>query len=281
MDMTIIYIPRIAILICLQSLFTLLPSVVWSRLEGGRLNRLLHKESSIQGISRFLFEHPNWYSLSDGVSFYFSQLLCFGVSGLQIFLMDKFFGHAPIQSLLALTWPPPSLFPTLVSCNISYFGPTVVVQNISGMCTLNYNVLYDKVYLVLFITFSLLCVVSLVQVLTQTLLAVSPKLRILWMVLTNSGLRQDVAFRDLERIAGYPQFILYQLIRNNLVDPNDLSKMISGIIRLKKDSPTKVRKNSRKELQATVTDKNGKSEEETQSTRLRVNRLEGLPESAV
>merc|ERR550517_568113 len=122
------------IVIYLQSVITYLPCLAWSYLEGNRLKRLLHKDSSIETISRFLYEHPNWYTLSDAVNFYCCQLLCLAISGLQIFLMDNFLGQAPVRSLLALTWPPPSLFQPMVSCNISYFGATSEVQNISGMC---------------------------------------------------------------------------------------------------------------------------------------------------
>merc|ERR1712018_181455 len=115
--------------------------------------------------------------------------------------MDKFLGQAPVRSLLALSWPPPSLFQPMVSCNITNVGPTADVQNRSGLCTLNHNFLYEKAFLLLFIIFFLLFVASLAQVLAQTLFAMSPRFRVIWMIFTTSGLRnQDIKYSDLEKI---------------------------------------------------------------------------------
>lgn len=250
---------------------TNLPCLAWKYLEGNRLGRLLHKDSSIETISRFLYEHPNWYTLSDGVNFYCCQLLCLAISGFQIFLMDKFLGQAPVLSLLALTWPPPSLFQPMVSCNITYFGPTNEVQNVSGLCTLNYNFLYEKAFLLLFLIFFLLFVASLAQVLTQTLLALSPKFRVIWMIFTTSGLRtEDIKYSDLEKILGYPQLILYQLIQNNLINPNDIVKFLTKIVGHKRERVAVKNFTSR----VSVNDS-------TQSARFRGHKLQGLPESAV
>lgn len=253
-----------------QSCLTLLPCLVWNWLEGGRLKKLLHKDSSLETLSRFLYEHPAWYSLKDAAFFYCCQLLCLGVSAVQIFLMDKFLGSVPLQSLVSFTWPPPSLFNVTTSCNFYYYGHTAQVENISGLCTLNYNFLYEKVFLALFLTFALLFITSFIQVLGHAMLAFSPKLRVIWMVANFSELSgsKEVTLRDLEKILGYPQFLLYQLIENNLIDPNDVVKIITKIVGYKKGLP--------------ADDTSSESMQESgQSSGVRHRNLEGLEETAV
>jgi len=218
---------------------TQLPRLVWSWLEGGRLRRLLHRDSSIESISRFLYDHPSWYTKADAAYFYCCHLLCLAVAAVQILLMNLFLGGEPLQSLLAVSWPPPSVFQRITSCKMTIFGYGAEKQDISAQCVLNYNFLYEKVYLVLFLTFSLLLALSLLHVMFHAVLASSSKLRVVWMILTCNALKQSpaVTFRDIEKILSYPQFLLYSLIQNNLIDPNDICLIMSNIVSYKKDFP--------------------------------------------
>ena len=227
-------------MLILQSALTYLPCLVWKSLERGKMRRLLHKDSSIDLVSKFLYEHPQWFTGSDALHFYFCQILSLAVPVFQILLMEFYLGGGgggPLQSLLHLTWPPPSLFPVTTRCDFPEFiGPTGKKQNVSGMCTLNYNFLYEKVHLVLYLIFSLLLVTSLIQVILQTLLAVSSKFRLVWFLISFPDLKRSeiVSRRELEKILGYNQFLLYLLIQNNLIVPDNVVKLITNIVSYKK-----------------------------------------------
>ena len=58
-------------MLILQSALTYLPCLVWKCLERGKMRRLLHRDSSIETISKFLYEHPGWFTESDALNFYF------------------------------------------------------------------------------------------------------------------------------------------------------------------------------------------------------------------
>ena len=195
----------------MQSALTYLPCLVWKWLERGKIRRLLHRDSSIETISKFLYEHPDWFTGSDALNFYFCQVLCLAVPVFQLLLMEFYLGGGaggPLQSLLDLTWPPPSVFPVTTRCDFpGFYSPGGELQRVSGLCTLNYNFLYEKVYLVLYLIFSLLFLTSAIQVILQTLLAVSSKLRLVWFILTFSDLRRNkiVTGKELENILGYKQ----------------------------------------------------------------------------
>ena len=227
-------------ILIMQSGLAYLPCLVWKCLERGKMRRLLHKDSSLETISKFLYEHPAWFTVSDALKFYLCQILCVAVPVFQILLMEFYLGGGaggPLQSLLDLTWPPPSLFPPTTRCDFpGFYGPGGERQIVSGLCTLNYNFLYEKAFLVLYFVFSLLLVASIVQGILQTLLAVSSKFRLVWFILSFSDLKRSkvVTCRELEKILGYNQFLLYMLIQNNLAVPDQITDLLTNIVLYKK-----------------------------------------------
>ena len=229
----------------MQSSLAYLPCLVWKTLEGGKMRRLLHKDFSIETVSKFLYEHPCWFTRSDALNFYSCQLLCLAVPVLQILLMEFYLrggreGPLHLQSLLNCSWPPPSQFPITTKCDFPGFhGPGGEMQMVSGVCTLNHNLLYEKMFLVLYLIFSLLFVTSFIQVIHQTLLAVSSKFRQTWFrrfVISDRELKRSkiVTWKELEKILGYNQFLLYMLIQNNIVDPNEITNLVTNIVIYKK-----------------------------------------------
>ena len=79
-------------ILIMQSGLAYLPCLVWKSLEGGKMRRLLHKESSVETISKFLYEHPGWFTGSDALNFYSSQILCLAVPVFQVLLMEFYLG---------------------------------------------------------------------------------------------------------------------------------------------------------------------------------------------
>ena len=76
----------------------------------------------------------------------------------------------------------------------------------------------------------------MLQVLLQTLLAVSARFRLAWFITSFPGLKRSevVSWKELEKILGYNQFLLYRLIQNNLAVPNEVASIITNIVSYKK-----------------------------------------------
>jgi len=53
------------------------------------------------------------------------------------------------------------IFPRLTKCNFYKYGPSGTIQNIDAMCILAQNVLNEKIYLLLWIWFLILAIVSI------------------------------------------------------------------------------------------------------------------------
>ena len=66
------------------------------------------------------------------------------------------------------------VFPKVVKCSMSYHGVSGNIENNSGMCTLPINIINEKIYLVLWVWFVCISIISLVY---QSLLLLSPSLR--------------------------------------------------------------------------------------------------------
>ena len=95
---------------------------------------------------------------------------------------------------------------------------------------MNYNYVYQKMYIVLFFMIMALIIFSTFHVLIQVLLAASPIVRVLWLKYVYGS---NLSFREVVEFIEYPQFILYALIRHNLVDPNHASELAKLVIEKK------------------------------------------------
>ena len=61
------------------------------------------------------------------------------------------------------------VFPRVVACDMKLFGVTGSFTKASGLCTLPINIVNEKIYLVLWLTFIAASLVSLLQLLHQAL----------------------------------------------------------------------------------------------------------------
>ena len=61
------------------------------------------------------------------------------------------------------------MFPRLVACDMELFGVSGSFTKASGLCTLPINIVNEKIYLVLWLTFIAASLVSLLQLLHQAL----------------------------------------------------------------------------------------------------------------
>ena len=211
------------LLLAIQSLLTYLPCCTWEYLEGGKLARLLTNTDPVL-IGKFLSRQPGWYS-NQAASFLLCQLSCLFVSMVQVFLMDQFLGGKVVFSITS--WPPP-VFPMVTKCSMSYMGPSASVTNYSGMCTLSYNLLYEKIYMVLIPCYLLLTLVSTIHCLLQLLILLIPNLRLQLLKVKATDLLNDLLAMKI-RFCSYGDFVLFMLLSANLGSPQ-FSQMIQVLV---------------------------------------------------
>jgi len=53
------------------------------------------------------------------------------------------------------------IFPRITKCNFFKYGPSGTIQNVDAMCILSQNVLNEKIYLLLWIWFLILVIISI------------------------------------------------------------------------------------------------------------------------
>ena len=103
---------------------------------------------------------------------------------------------------------------------------------LEGVCTMNYNYIFEKLYIILYFLFMILTVVASFQLALQVLLALSPGSRTRWIIWT-FGIEMDSA-REVQRILGYPQFLLFMLIYSNSTDELNVKTIIKNMIKLRR-----------------------------------------------
>eukprot|EP00092_Neocalanus_flemingeri_P002267 GFUD01002418.1.p1 GENE.GFUD01002418.1~~GFUD01002418.1.p1 ORF type:complete len:398 (+),score=126.88 GFUD01002418.1:62-1255(+) len=199
------------LMLSLQSLLTFLPYWTWQYLEGGKLAKLLQNSNPVL-IGRFLSSQQGWYA-SQATYHLFCQLSCLIVSMAQVYLMDRFMGGQVVLSITS--WPPP-VFPLVTKCTMAYIGPSGSVVSYSGLCTLNYNLLHEKIYMMVIPCYLLLTLLSTIHCSLHLLILLIPNLRLQLLkvkaanLLSNNLLAMKVGF------CSYGDFVLFMLLSANL-----------------------------------------------------------------
>ena len=123
----------------------MIPGYLWEFLEGKSLQRLLHKGVTIDNLAKFLTDHPNWYTHYKATSFFLCQVLALMSSIAQIILMNQYLGNSSFLDL----FPPIDVFNYTQSCGMAYLGPNREIVDLSGLCTMNCNFIYEKLYVII------------------------------------------------------------------------------------------------------------------------------------
>ena len=209
------------ILLTLQGFLTVLPCLAWKHLEGGKVARLLKNPDAVL-IGKFLSSHQDWFS-SHAISFLLCQMACLVVSVTQLYLMDQFLGGGVVASLD--NWPP-AVFPKVIKCNMPYFGPSGSIQDYSGICSLSYSLLHEKIFMVLIPLYLLLAAFSTIHSLLHLLLILIPIVRLQLLKLKARNLLSNHLLGMKIGFCSYGDFILFMLLSKNM-GPDKFSEMLT------------------------------------------------------
>jgi len=210
------YYQWVSLLLFMQAILTQLPCMAWSHLEGGKITKLIkHDDLNIQSpvlIGKFLNKYRGWYS-KQALSFLMCQILCLVVSVAQVLIINQFLEVDVVTALF--NWPPP-IFPRVVKCDMPFMGVGGSVQEYSGICSLGYNALHEKIYMVVIPSCILLVMFSITYSILYLLLFLLPCLRLQLLHLKAGNLlTSDQLGRQVE-YCSYQDFILLMLISKNM-----------------------------------------------------------------
>lgn len=223
------------LLLALQAFLTVLPGLTWKHLEGRKLVRLLKKSDSDfqnpSSIGKFISSNQDWYS-SQASYFLICHLFCLLASIMQVFIMNAFLGIDVVTSIT--NWPP-LIFPRVVKCNMPYIGPAGSIREYSGICTLSYSALHEKIYMVVITSYLTLVVVSMIHTILQLLLLIYPALRLYLLKLKTNNLLSDRLLGTKIKFCSYGDFVLFMLISRN-TDPVGFSEIVKAWVNSRSES---------------------------------------------
>merc|ERR1712126_482567 len=126
----------------------------------------------VSGLGNFLTNNSRWFD-SCAVTHLLSQSLCLILTICQLYVMDLVLGNQFLHlGTHILSWEQLSaalnrVFPLVVMCSMNYMGPTGEPVQVSGMCTLPINIVNEKIYLIIWIWYILMIIISVICLLHQ------------------------------------------------------------------------------------------------------------------
>jgi len=238
------YYQWVSLVLVLQAGLSYLPWLAWKRAEGGRVGRLLndlHQESltvtpmyqQVENVANFLIRNQRWFD-GPALKLLVAQAACLFISILQLLIMDVYLGYrflalgTNLFNYSALLQALGKVFPRVVACEMQVFGISGSHTRASGICTLPINVVNEKIYLVLWLTFVLASLLSLVQLLHQALLVAPPIRPHIVLCLSPSPSASRQANRLMRR-GSYGNVVLLQLIASNC-DSSQFSALVQFLV---------------------------------------------------
>ena len=206
----------------------MIPGYLWEFLEGKSLQKLLHKGVTIDNLAKFLTDHSNWYTHYKATSFFLCQVLALMSSIAQIILMNQYLGNSSFLDL----FPPIDVFNYTQPCGMAYLGPNREIVHLSGLCSMNYNFIYEKLYVTLYILFIVLTIISVFQIVLQSVLLLSSSIRAGWV---KWSLDVDCPLLEIRKIVGYPHLVMFMLLHHNLMDQLQVAQVIKRLIEIRRE----------------------------------------------
>jgi len=237
------YYQWVGLLLVIQACVCYLPWAWWKGAERGKIAKLVEKISKdpltetplvdqVAGLGNFLTNNSRWFD-SCAVTHLLSQSLCLILTICQLYVMDLVLGNQFLHlGTHILSWEQLSVamnrvFPLVVMCSMNYMGPTGEPVQVSGMCTLPINIVNEKIYLIIWIWYILMIILSVICLLHQLTLLLTPYLRQLTLQRSSKNIPSN-QIRRLTRRCTYGDFILLQILAQNL-DSTQFNALISHL----------------------------------------------------
>ena len=112
-------------------------------------------------------------------------------------------------------------------CEMSFFGNSGEVQNASGMCNLPINIINEKIYLIIWVWFLVMIIVTVLVMLAQLCLLLAPLLRQMTLQRTSKSIPVQNVKRLIRRCS-YGDYILLQFLAKNL-DSSQFEALLSNL----------------------------------------------------
>jgi len=237
------YYQWVGLLLVIQACICYLPWAWWKQTERGKVASLLVKVSKdpltetplvdqVAGLGNFLSNNSRWFD-SCAVNLLLTQSLCLILTICQLYFMDLVLGNQFLHlGTHILSWEQLSVamnrvFPLVVMCSMNYIGPSGEPVQEHGMCTLPINILNEKIYLLIWIWYLIMIIISVFSLLHELVLLLAPYLRQLTLQ-RNSQNIPAVQIRRMIRRCSYGDFILLQILAKNL-DSTQFNALISHL----------------------------------------------------
>jgi len=237
------YYQWVSLLLVFQAVCCYLPWGVWKAVEGGKVAQLVKEISTdplsttplpeqVKSLGDFLHDHSGWFNWA-AVKLLLGQVSCLVLTVTQMYAMDLVLGNKFLQlGTNILQWKelPTALetvFPLKVVCDMDVIGPSGTVVKEHGLCTLPVNIINEKIYLVIWLWFVLLSLVTLLCLLHQLLLLMLPYLRQAHLARRADDI-PDHLVRGVIRHATYGDFVLLALLADNM-EPAQFTALLSHL----------------------------------------------------
>jgi len=249
------YYQWVCLLLAVQACVCYLPWAVWKSVEGGRVGKLLAKVSQdpltetpvsdqVAVLGDFILTHSGWFN-SSALKLLFCQVVSLMLTVGQMYAMDLVLANQYLSlgtNLLFLDMNKlyqdlTVVFPKVVQCSMTYYGAGGNIVNNSGMCTLPINIINEKIYLVLWMWFICLSCISILSLLYQSILLLSPSCRQV-VIQCLSRTTPQYLVRSVVRQSSYGDLVLLQLIANNTD-----SAQFTALLQYLSDAPSLPRHN--------------------------------------
>jgi len=237
------YYQWVNLLLVLQACVSYIPWAWWKSSEGGKISKLtasINKDpltevplgDQVNGLGNFLVNNQKWFD-SCALKLLLCQGLCLLFSICQMYFMDIVLNNqflhlgSHIQNWDQLNIALNTLFPLVVMCEMSFFGNSGEVQNASGMCNLPINIINEKIYLIIWVWFLVMIIVTVLVMLAQLCLLLAPYLRQLTLQRSSKSTPSH-HIKRLVRRCSYGDYILLQFLAKNL-DSSQFDALLSNI----------------------------------------------------
>jgi len=238
------YYQWVGLMLVVQAALCYLPWQWWKQVERGRVGRLVEKinrdpltetpvEDQVAGLARFLSSNSKYFD-SCAIRLLMCQATCLILTIIQLYMMDIVLDNQFLHlgSSISASWQIldralETIFPIIVQCTMNYHGPSGEVMHVSGLCTLPINIVNEKIYLVIWIWYLTMIILTVLSLLGQILLLLAPYLR---QVILHREAKDTppTLLQRLIRRCSYGDYILLTILAKNL-DTTQFSALISNL----------------------------------------------------